>query len=87
VRIWGVGDHGLPRLASFTNPGLEVASLAVGHDHNLTALYFNGEVREWPDYGADADLICAKLPGDISAADWRSWVSTDLPPKTLCGKK
>jgi hypothetical protein len=36
-------------------------------------------VRLWPGPAAWSDLLCDKLPTNMSHQQWRDWVSPDIP--------
>ena len=65
----------------------QVRSMAFSPDGRLLAVESDGKtvrLSQWPAPASWPDLLCAKLPRNMSHKEWREWISPDIPYMEQC---
>lgn len=86
VQLWNTDK---PNDAQFIFAGhqAQVVSVAISPDNRrIVSASADGSVRIWPNLPTTPadEAICAKLTSTMTAKQWSTWISTELPPQQTC---
>jgi hypothetical protein len=84
LRFWD-DRTGQPVGGSLEGHDKEVASVAFSRDgRRIASGSADGTVRLWPAPGAWPDVLCEKLNRNMTAREWREWVSPEIEYVAQC---
>jgi WD40 repeat protein len=84
IRVWDANTHGAVGTPLEGHRGT-VASITFSPDgKQLVSTSDDDTIRVWPAPQTWADVLCAKLTRNMSRAEWRLWVSTEIEYTVQC---
>jgi WD40 repeat protein len=83
VQLWDGVEHVLIG-DSFPGHARDIQSVAMAPDGNFFVTADITNILVWPGPDRWASMICSKLVWNMSARQWRDWVSPNIPYKEQC---
>ncbi|GMV51316.1 MAG: WD domain, G-beta repeat [Nitrospira sp. OLB3] len=84
IELWDGDDHVQISTHFLGHQSRDIQAVAMAPDGSFFVTADERTVLLWPGPHQWADIICSKLGKNMSAEQWRKWVSKDIPYEIQC---